>query len=215
MFRQAESATSEATGRQLLQRIARKDKTAFRQFYELYAARIGSFLMRLLKNPEWVDEAVNDVMLVVWQSAADFDAERSRVSTWVFGIAHNKGLKLLERDRRRWREQSIEDEPALLPDDSDEHVGADSVELQSPERAALAGELGDVLLWAMERLTPEHQTVLELIFSEGCSYADVAEITGCPLNTVKTRLFHARKKLGELMSRRGYQPAMLLQERPL
>jgi RNA polymerase sigma-70 factor (ECF subfamily) len=98
----------DAEGMELLQRIAGKDRAAFRAFYDLYAQRLGNFLLKQLKNPQWVDEAVNDVMLVVWQTAGEFDPSRSRLSTWLFGIAHNKGLKLLEKSRRHWREQTLE-----------------------------------------------------------------------------------------------------------
>jgi RNA polymerase sigma-70 factor (ECF subfamily) len=54
--------------------------------------------------------------------------------------------------------------------------------------------------------------VLELSFAEGCSYSEIAEITQSPVNTVKTRVFHARKKLSELLARRGYTPALAMGE---
>jgi RNA polymerase sigma-70 factor (ECF subfamily) len=58
----------------------------------------------------------------------------------------------------------------------------------------------------MDRLSPEHRTVLELVFTENYGYAEVAVILGCPVNTVKTRIFHARKKLADLLAKRGYSP---------
>lgn len=208
--------TDEA-GLALLGRIANKDRAAFRMFYDAYALRVGRFLLKMLKNPDVVDEAVNDVMLVVWQTGGDFDPARSRLTTWLFGIAHNKGLKVLEKQRGRWREQSLDEAPAEVDeidgiDDAGapEHSGPDN-----PERAILGWELGEILNWALERMTPEHRTVLELMFSEGRSYAEISEITGCPLNTVKTRIFHARKKLGEQLARRGYTPALVAGDEPL
>ena len=65
-------------------------------------------------------------------------------------------------------------------------------------------ELGDNLLWALDLLSAEQRMVLELTFVEGYSYQEIADITACPVNTVKTRVFHARKKLAELLAKRGY-----------
>jgi hypothetical protein len=87
----------ETKGIALLKRIAAKDSKAFEEFYYLYAERFGRFLMKILKQQDWVDEAVNDMMLTVWQVAGRYDPERGRLSTWLFGIAHNKGIKVLER----------------------------------------------------------------------------------------------------------------------
>jgi RNA polymerase sigma-70 factor (ECF subfamily) len=193
-------------GKALLQRIAAKDRKAFEEFYYLYAEGIGRFLMKMLKRQEWVDEAVNDVMLTIWQSADRYDSERGRLSTWLFGIAHNKGVKTLERYGRH-REESLDD----IPDDiaSAIETGADSFDTNvsttsGPEKTVMGWELGDALSWAFERLSPDHQTVIELCFSEDFSYQEIADIMDCPINTVKTRLFHARKKLSEMLARKGF-----------
>jgi Sigma-70 region 2 len=79
----------------LMRAVANKDRRAFESLYYAYAPRLGRFLVRILKRRDLVDEVLNDVMLVVWQSAERYDPERSRLSTWLFGIAHNKALKAL------------------------------------------------------------------------------------------------------------------------
>ncbi len=190
----------------LMRRIAGKDRKAFEELYYRYAPRTGKYLMKLLYCRELVDEAMNDVMLAVWQNAERFDPDLGRLSTWLFGIAHNKGLKLLERQRRHRIEDALEagtsriveneqDESAVFPELSDS---------DNPEQTVLGWEIGDLLLWALEQLTAEHRAVVELTFAEHCSYQEIAVITGCPVNTVKTRMFHARKKLAELLALRGY-----------
>ncbi len=73
-------------------------------------------------------------------------------------------------------------------------------------------ELGDVLQWALEQLSTEHRSVIELSFGEELSYPEIANIVGCPPNTVKTRMFHARKKLAQLLARRGYREAATAKE---
>jgi RNA polymerase sigma-70 factor, ECF subfamily len=196
----------EKVGIALLKRVAAKDRKAFEEFYYLYAEGFGRFLMKMLKQHEWVDEAVNDVMLTIWQSADHYEPERGRLSTWLFGIAHNKGLKLLERNGRH-REESLED--YALEIDSDEGIAHDTYDSaspssSSPERVVMGWELGDAMSWAFEKLSPDHQAVIELCFTEDFSYQEIAEIMGCPLNTVKTRLFHARKRLAEMLARRGF-----------
>ena len=146
--------------------------------------------------------------MTVWQSADHFDSTKGKLSTWLFGIAHNKVLKVLERQRRHWREESLERNDA----DSTEHewdviaAETEASDPNNPERTVLGWELGDILASTMDRLSFEHRTVLELVFSENYGYEEVAVIMGCPVNTVKTRIFHARKKLAELLAKRGYSP---------
>ncbi|WP_411726857.1 RNA polymerase sigma factor [Methyloglobulus sp.] len=190
----------------LMRRIADKDRKAFERLYYDYTPRIGNFLMKMLKKPELVDEAVNEAMLTAWQSAEGFDPAQGKLSTWLFGIAHNKALKLLERQRRHRLEQALEPEESGLGENDWDEVAAVSgqVDPNNPERTVLGWELGDILVWALEQLSPEHRAVLELAFTEHNSYQDIAAITGCPVNTVKTRMFHARKKLAGLLAKRGY-----------
>ncbi|MFZ2451060.1 MAG: sigma-70 family RNA polymerase sigma factor [Methylovulum miyakonense] len=190
----------------LMRRIAAQDRKAFEVLYFEYSPRIGRFLMKLLKSRELADEAVNDVMLAVWQNAGRYDPGQGKLSTWLFGIAHNKGLKLLERQRRYQREETIDGLSASYPLNGHEASGADAYPMGSdnPERTVMGWEMGDHLLWAMELLSVEHRAVIELAINERCSYQEIALITDCPVNTVKTRMFHARKKLAELLAKKGY-----------
>jgi RNA polymerase sigma-70 factor, ECF subfamily len=196
----------EAAGVALLKRIAVKDRKAFEEFYYLYAEGFGRFLMKMLKQPEWADEAVNDVMLAVWQSAGRYDPERGRLSTWLFGIAHNKGLRLLERNGQH-PEESLEEYQGEVESDEDDtpalYNTAQSPDSE-PERVAMGWELGEAMVWAFSKLSADHLAVIDLCFGEGYSYQEIADIVGCPINTVKTRLFHARKRLAELLVHKGY-----------
>ncbi len=196
----------ETHGIKLLKLIAAKDRKAFEEFYYLYAEGFGRFLMKMLKQRDWADEAVNDVMLTVWQSAERYDPERGRLSTWLFGIAHNKGLKVLERAGRH-REESLDEYLGVIDsEDEDIAVAFDtaSPSVSGPERVVIGWELGDAMTWAFSKLSDDHLAVIDLCFGEGCSYQEIADIVGCPINTVKTRLFHARKRLAELLARKGF-----------
>lgn len=186
----------------LMRAVANKDRRAFEQIYYLYSPRLGRYLMRLLKRHELVDEVLNDVMLVVWQSADRFDPALSQLSTWLFGIAHNKALKASSRAARHSSDVSIN---ARESDDFAEVVDADDpanhVDPANPEQTLIGRELGRALQWAVDSLSPEHRAVVELAFAEDYSYQDIATTLDCPVNTVKSRMFYARKHLAESLAR--------------
>ena len=83
----------------LVARVAAREQAAFAELYGIYRRRLARFLGRFLASPDTIDEVINDVMFVVWQNAPGFEL-RSKVSTWIFGIAWRKALKALERQKR-------------------------------------------------------------------------------------------------------------------
>jgi RNA polymerase sigma-70 factor (ECF subfamily) len=176
--------------RALLQRIGQGDRLALRTLYTSYYQPLLRFIYRITRRLDLAQEGVNDVMLVIWRSSRSF-GYRSSVSTWIMGIAYRKALKLLAASRR-W---------------SDRFVAVDFTEWV--ERSEPAGEhsddsdLRDLLDEALRHLTPEHRAVVELTYFYGCSYDEIAAVVGCPVNTVKTRMFHARAKLKALLPRLG------------
>jgi RNA polymerase sigma factor (sigma-70 family) len=167
----------------LLRRVAAGDQRAFRDLYGRYYRRVFGFVFKLLRQPDLVEEVVDDVLLAVWRGAGRFDG-RSRASTWILGIAHRQALKALARRERR---------SAPLP------VMPQTPSPETPEsimaRREMAGELGR----GLAALSPEQRAVVELTFFHGLSYREVARVVGCPVNTVKTRMFHARRRLRELL----------------
>jgi RNA polymerase sigma-70 factor (ECF subfamily) len=174
----------------LLRRIGHGDRTALRELYTSYYHPLLRFIYRVTGRLDLAQEGVNDVMLVVWRSSESF-GHRSSVSTWIMGIAYRKALKLLEASRR-WSER-------LAPLDFDEWV-----ERSEPAGGhSEDGDLRDLLDEALRHLTPEHRAVVELTYFYGCSYEEIAIIAACPVNTVKTRMFHARAKLKTLLPRLG------------
>ncbi|MBK7542028.1 MAG: sigma-70 family RNA polymerase sigma factor [Candidatus Competibacteraceae bacterium] len=203
---------AETTDLELIRAVAGKDRHALKQLYERYAPRIGRYLLKLLKQPELVDEAVNDTMLALWQSADRFDPAAGQLLTWLFGIAHNKGLKTLRRTGRFRADQSIDTLAPDVLDEAEDREPSLRAAPHGPEQTVLGWELGGILQWALEQLSTEHRSVIELAFGEELAYPQIAEIVGCPLNTVKTRMFHARKRLAQLLARRGYRDVATAQE---
>jgi RNA polymerase sigma-70 factor (ECF subfamily) len=176
----------------LIRRVAARDRDAFEALYRTHAPRVQRYLARLLRRPEVVEEVLDDVMVVVWQKADRFDGT-SRLSTWILGIAHNKALKSLSGRFRRESERSLDETPAAAVED----------EAQGPEATALQGELRNTVEQAVALLPAEQRAVVELTFGQGRSYQEIAGIVGCPVNTVKTRMFHARRRLGRLLATVG------------
>lgn len=190
---------------ELMRAVARQDRRAFKMLYDRYAPRLGSYLLKLLKRPELVDEAMNDVMLAIWQNAGRFDPHQGRLLTWLFGIAHHKGLKALRQAGRSRAEVPFDTLPPAVIDDAEERDDASqAVAPHDPERTVLGWDLGQTLCWALDRLSADHRAVIELTFGEDRSYPEIAAILDCPVNTVKTRVFHARKKLAHLLAQCGH-----------
>ena len=193
------SSRLEDTDPDLIRRVAGKDRRAFETLYQRYAQRVHRYLSRLIAQPELTEEVLDDVMLVVWQNASRFN-HTSRVSTWIFGIAHHKALKARARLASR---------PAGMPLSDDEATGD-----ESPEDVTMRGDMNRLLARGLATLSPEQRAVVELTFYQGRSYQEIAEITHAPVNTVKTRMFHARRRLAPLLTALGLARRPASEERP-
>lgn len=173
-----EFRAAEQRERALLESIVQHDRDALGELYQVYQPRLFKFIFRLIRDYDIVDELVNDVMLVVWRSAAKFRGE-SRVSTWIFGIAYRQAMRRLSRKRL----------DLVTEMDLDKFSG--------PVRTDIENE--DWVRAGIDALPAAQQAVVVLVFYNGLSYAEAAAVTDCPVNTIKTRMFHARRKLRDLL----------------
>ena len=178
-------ATSQLDGEaQLLSRIAAGDKLAFETLYRDYFPRLTRFLGRMSRSPGLIEELVNDTMMVVWQKAASYDGS-CKVSTWVFAIAYRKALKA----RARWPDP-------VESDERDVRVSNDP----APDAELDRSRVRDALIGAMGQLSFEQRAVVDLTYFHGLGYREIADILSCPVDTVKTRMFHARRRLKQALS---------------
>jgi RNA polymerase sigma factor (sigma-70 family) len=168
----------------LIARVASQDLAAFEALYRAYHPRLERFVGLMTTRRTLVEEVLNDTMLVVWRRAATYN-QQCKVSTWVFAIAYRTALKALQRH----------DEPAADPPD-DERVS----EGPGPEQRHSALETRAALHGALETLSSEQRSVLVLTYFHDLPYAEIAQIMSCPVDTVKTRVFHARRRLRALLS---------------
>jgi RNA polymerase sigma-70 factor (ECF subfamily) len=163
----------------LLDGIRAGDRGAFEQLYKLYHPRLSRFLMNLVHRPALVEEVLNDTMMVVWQRPHSFHGA-SKFSTWLFAIAYRMAMKGLRR-----QDEAVEDKER----------DARASEALNPEDEASHQRLRRLLMEALEQLSPAHRAVVDLTYFHDLGYQEIAEVLECPVDTVKTRMFYARRHL--------------------
>lgn len=163
----------------LMERIHARDVSAFKELYHSYRDRLAYFLLKRLHRPHMVEEVLNDTLMAVWERPHAFKGE-CKLSTWIYAIAYRKAMKALRK-----HQDAVEDKAA------EEHVSLEP----TPEDGFARERVRELLLKAMTALSPEHRTVLELTYFQELSYQEIAEIMSCPIGTVKTRMFHARRQM--------------------
>lgn len=174
-----------ASDSELLERIAREDHEAFREFYSRYGARLLVYARRLSADGRGAEDLVQDVFLAVWRKAASYRPDRGGVPGWLFSILRNRVVDLWRR-KGGWVEESGFDFRLLESQDpgDQERLGAVAV------RQALL------------RLKPEQQEALRLAYFGGLTYEETARRLGLPLGTLKSRI-----RSGLLTLRRWLSPS--------
>ena len=163
----------------LLTCVAKNDRDALTQLYLAYHDRLFKFVFRLTRSYTIADELVNDIMLLVWRKASTFRGE-SKVSTWIFGIAYKLTMRRVTRKQLQVSSGTDLDQ-----------FSTDSDTTQETE---------DWVQHGLQKLPAAQQLTVVLVFYLGLSYEETAAVTQCPVNTVKTRMFHARRKLRDLLA---------------
>jgi len=157
-------------------------------FFGRHHLRVLRFIMRITRNESMAEDLTNEVFLEVWRNAHKFEG-RSAVSTWMLSIAHHRTVDLL---RKRSESELDDDTAGRIPDQAD-----------SPEINAAKQDKSAQIRVCMDQLSAEHREIIDLVYYHEKSIREIAEIIGIPEGTVKTRMFHARKKLGELLRNAG------------
>ena len=184
------SANLAASDEVLIARIAKGDRLAMQVLYGRHHVRVYRFGLRLVRDEQVAEDLISEVFLDVWRQAGKFEG-RSAVSTWLLAITRFKALSAL---RKRKDAELDEETAAAIEDTSDD-----------PEIATQKKDTGKVLRQCLEALTPDHREIIDLVYYHEKSVEEVAEIVGIPENTVKTRMFYARKKLAEALKEAGVE----------
>lgn len=172
----------------LIALIAAHDRDAMRDLFARHNVRVYRFLLRAIGDATAAEDLLNEVFIDIWRRAGQFEA-RSKVSTWILAIAYFKAAALR---RRRACDQLDDDAVDSIKDPGDD-----------PEVVAQKQSSGAAIRECLKRLSPAHRTVLDLIYYHELSIAEVARIACVPENTVKTRVYYARKYLAQLLAQRG------------
>ena len=169
----------------LLERIGNGDEEAMSKLYTAYESKLYTFALKKLNDSQAAADIVHEVMIAVWKSANNFQG-RSKVKSWLFGIAHNKIVDHIRKDSRYDSEEFDED----LSD----------IETQTNEDLVEAAQNRDFLAYCLKKLSEFHRQVIHLAFFEDLGYGEIAEITGTPEGTIKTRVFHAKQLLKKCLA---------------
>ena len=173
----------------LVRRIAAGEEMALNELVTLYGQRLYAYALRLTGEPTIAEDVLQESLIAVWQGANRYRGE-GRLVAWLLGIVHNKAFGLL-RQPSRHQVDSLNSEHEIATS----APGPDDL-IESDERAHLV-QVG------LESLSMEHRLVLELVFYQGLTLKEAAEICGCPLGTVKSRLNYAKNRLKGLLHRQG------------
>jgi RNA polymerase sigma-70 factor (ECF subfamily) len=167
----------------LITLVAAGDRAAFDKLFLAHHHRVARFLSRFTRNRENLEEVIDDTFMAVWRNAKTFRRE-SRFSTWLIGIGYRTALKSMRGLTYQVVSQGIDE----LAEDRENH--------------ALECEQKDWVKKGLDRLPLEQREIMELAYGLGYSIDEISALTGSPIGTVKTRMFHAREKL------RHYLPAL-------
>lgn len=187
-FRIVSNGNEQTLDTDLVRRVAAGDRVALRRIHDRFQRPLIGYLMRFVRDHAVAEELAAEVMVGVWRQAARYEG-RSSLETWVFGIAHNKAVSWLRKRREEGMPEGAAE--ALIDERAD------------PEAEADASSVTDMMSRLIGRLSSEQQAALQLTYFQEMPLEQVADAMGCPVNTVKTRIYYARQHLKRMLADEG------------
>lgn len=160
-------------------RLRAQDLRAFEELYQLIRPQLTRFVMNMTRRPELAEDIINETMLATWRALPNFKGE-SKVSTWIFAIAYRTATRAAKRF-----------DSAVSTEQNEEIVD----EADGPDHGIDTTKRTKLLSNAIAELSANHRLVVELTYYQDLGYREIAQIMNCPIDTVKTRMFHARRHL--------------------
>jgi RNA polymerase sigma-70 factor (ECF subfamily) len=176
----------------LIKQIADGNKLAMRALFARHQLRVYRFALRIVRDSALAEDVVSEVFVDAWQHAGRYEG-RSTVSTWLLGITRHKALTAANRRTT----ESIDCETAMNVVDPG----------NTPEAELGHKDTGAVIRRCLANLSPEHAEIIDLVYYQEKSIKEIVEILDIPENTVKTRMFYARKRLAALVAAEGIDRA--------
>lgn len=177
----------------LIEAVADGDRIAFQTLYQRHHDRILSFLIGMVGDRAQAEDVLNEVFLAAWRSAGRFEG-RSQPLTWLMSIARNQAISALRKQR----------EVTGIIDDVTYNLADDG---ETPDAYVERRAQADVLRGCINKLSPAHRAIVDLVYYQEYSVSEAARILSVPPNTVKTRMFYARKKLSGILEVQGLAAA--------
>jgi RNA polymerase sigma-70 factor (ECF subfamily) len=176
----------------LIRQIADGDKSAVRTLFERHHVKVYRFVLRIVRDAALAEDTVSETFIDAWQHAGRYEG-RASVSSWLLGIARHRALDAV----RRRPTEPLESEAAQnLVDPA-----------RDPEAELGHKDTGAALRRALGALSREHAEIIDLVYYQEKSIREIREILAIPENTVKTRMFYARKRLAALAAAAGIERA--------
>jgi RNA polymerase sigma-70 factor (ECF subfamily) len=178
--------------RQLVERAQRGDKRAFELLVDKYQRRLGRLLSRFIRDPSEVEDVMQEAFIKAYRALPAFRGD-SAFYTWLYRIGINTAKNYLAAMGRRAPTSTD-----LEAEEAEGHVDGERLrDLNTPENLLLSREIADTVNSTIESLPEELRTAIQLREMEGMSYEEIANIMGCPIGTVRSRIFRAREAIAE------------------
>jgi RNA polymerase sigma-70 factor (ECF subfamily) len=175
------------TDLELLNKITKGDETAFSEIFDRYKLPVFNFILRLINHPSDAEDILQEVFLAVWQGSHRF-LEKSTVKTWIFRIAYHKAITSLRKNQKPYRQHFNIENYHLMSNES------------APEQKMIDQWQEKEIRAAINKLSANHRSVIELAFINNFSYQEIAQIMDCPEGTVKSRMSYALRYLKSSIS---------------
>jgi RNA polymerase sigma-70 factor (ECF subfamily) len=186
---------------ELISRITARDERALATLYGKYADSVYGLALRIVRQAEVAEEVVQETFMRVWRGASGFQGNAGGLRSWLFRIARNLSLDQLRRQAARPRTVTI------TPDPADDHAPLDTL---ADDRCDVAAQATDrcqheLVRRALMTLPPEQRHALELAYFSGLTHREIADVTGEPLGTIKTRLRLGLQKLAAIAEQQAFE----------
>jgi len=197
----ADAFTSNEDDRQVVERIAMGDELAFAQAYDRHSALVYGAVVRFVGDREAAAEVVQDAFMALWRRARQFDAASGSLAGWLLGIARHRAIDRFRSESRRPTAAAVSMTDAFAGVEPYAVSANDTTTIDPTDVAELRWRQSVVRTLVADLPDPE-RNVLLLAYGRGLSQAEIAERTGTPLGTVKSRtrraLAHLRTRLGNV-----------------
>jgi RNA polymerase sigma-70 factor, ECF subfamily len=177
--------------RDLIRRCQAGEESGYAEFYQAYSSQVYTLSCRILNNREWANDAVQEIFIKAFRGLKNFQFQ-SRISTWLHRITINQCRDMLREKSRR---PAIYTPPGNDTDEVDNLIDRIPDSNPSPGQEQNTKELRQKILEAVNRLPPEYSETFYLKEFEDLSYAEIGQILGCRIGTIKSRIFRARELL--------------------